>query len=96
MAKDHIGLSVSTMSLSSHFILLFHFICYILIGLVIAKPLSILVLQTHPLTSHHIYMEHLVKGLLHKGHHVHVVSAFETKIKGKLSENLTYVVSKLL
>ncbi|XP_071578946.1 UDP-glycosyltransferase UGT5-like [Temnothorax nylanderi] len=73
------------------------FICYILIGdLVIAsKPLSILVIEPIQSTSHHIWTEHLVKGLLRKGHHVHSISIHETKVKGKLAQNLTYAVFDL-
>jgi len=72
------------------------FVCCIVIGdLVIAsKPLSILLIETVPSTSHHIWTVNLAKGLLRKGHHVHVVSIHETKIKGKLAQNLTYAVSR--
>lgn len=77
-------------------ILLLLLVCCTLMGLATSsKPLSILLIQSLP-TSHHIWAVNLVKGLLRKGHHVHVVSTFETKIEGKLSENLTYAVSKLL
>ncbi|XP_011861649.1 PREDICTED: UDP-glucuronosyltransferase 2B1-like [Vollenhovia emeryi] len=78
--------------MSSCFILSFYFICCISIGLVTSKPLSVLLIQSIPSTSHHIWTEHLVKGLLRKGHHVHTVSVLETKIEGKLAENLTYDV----
>ncbi|XP_071579798.1 UDP-glycosyltransferase UGT5-like [Temnothorax nylanderi] len=57
-----------------------------------SKPLSILVIQHIPSPSHHVWTEHLVKGLLRKGHHVHAVSTHETKVKGKLAQNLTYAV----
>ncbi|XP_024890500.1 UDP-glucuronosyltransferase 2B17-like [Temnothorax curvispinosus] len=57
-----------------------------------SKPLSILVIQHIPSPSHHVWTEHLVKGLLRKGHHVHAVSIHETKVKGKLAQNLTYAV----
>ncbi|TGZ54617.1 Uncharacterized protein DBV15_12568, partial [Temnothorax longispinosus] len=69
-------------------------ICCILMGNLVtaSKPLSILLIQTIPSTSHHVWTEHLVKGLLRKGHHVHAVSIHETKVKGKLAQNLTYVV----
>ncbi|TGZ47946.1 UDP-glucuronosyltransferase 2B19, partial [Temnothorax longispinosus] len=57
-----------------------------------SKPLSILLIENLPSPSHHIWTEHLVKGLLRKGHHVHAVSIRETKVKGKLAQNLTYAV----
>ncbi|XP_077275965.1 UDP-glycosyltransferase UGT5-like isoform X2 [Temnothorax americanus] len=79
----------------SSFILLFYFICCILIGFVTAsKPLSVLLIQALPSISHHIWTEHLVKGLLREGHHVHTVSILETKVESKLAENLTYAVAK--
>lgn len=59
-----------------------------------SRPLSILVLQALPSISHHIWAVNLVKGLLREGHHVHVVSILETKIEGKLAQNLTYAVSR--
>ncbi|XP_077268479.1 UDP-glycosyltransferase UGT5-like isoform X1 [Temnothorax americanus] len=70
------------------------FVCCILIGdfVTASKPMSILVIETIPSTSHHVWTEHLVKGLLRKGHHVHIVSIHETKIKGILGQNLTYAV----
>ncbi|XP_018341764.1 PREDICTED: UDP-glucuronosyltransferase-like [Trachymyrmex septentrionalis] len=34
----------------------------------------------------------LIKGLLRKGHHVHAISTYETNIKDKLAQNLTYDV----
>ncbi|XP_077272157.1 UDP-glycosyltransferase UGT5-like isoform X2 [Temnothorax americanus] len=69
-------------------------VCCILMGDLVteSKPLSILLIETLPSTSHHVWTEHLVKGLLRKGHHVHVVSIHETKVKGKLAQNLTYAV----
>ncbi|XP_071631775.1 UDP-glycosyltransferase UGT5-like isoform X1 [Temnothorax longispinosus] len=69
-------------------------ICCILMGdiVIASKPLSILVVETVPSPSHHVWTEHLVKGLLRKGHHVHAVSILETKVKGKLAQNLTYAV----
>ncbi|XP_024873055.1 UDP-glucuronosyltransferase 1-9-like [Temnothorax curvispinosus] len=69
-------------------------ICCILMGdiVIASKPLSILVVEPVPSPSHHVWTEHLVKGLLRKGHHVHAVSILETKIKGKLAQNLTYAV----
>ncbi|XP_012530233.3 uncharacterized protein LOC105833218 [Monomorium pharaonis] len=77
----------------SYFILLFHLVFCILIGFVTtSKPLSILLLEPIPSTSHHIWAVNLVKGLLRKGHHVHVVSIHEVKIEGKLTQNLTYAV----
>ncbi|XP_071579799.1 UDP-glycosyltransferase UGT5-like [Temnothorax nylanderi] len=57
-----------------------------------SKPLSILLIETIQSPSHHIWTEHLVKGLLRKGHHVHAVSIYETKVKGKLAQNLTYAI----
>ncbi|XP_071625903.1 UDP-glycosyltransferase UGT5-like [Temnothorax longispinosus] len=79
--------------MSSSFILLFYFVCCILIGFVtVSKPLSVLLIQALPSISHHIWTEHLVKGLLREGHHVHTVSILETKIEGKLAENLTYAI----
>ncbi|XP_071652392.1 UDP-glycosyltransferase UGT5-like isoform X2 [Temnothorax longispinosus] len=67
--------------------------CILMSDLVTAsKPLSILVIQNIPLPSHHVWTEYLVKGLLRKGHHVHAVSTHETKVKGKLAQNLTYAV----
>ncbi|XP_011858394.1 PREDICTED: UDP-glucuronosyltransferase 2B1-like [Vollenhovia emeryi] len=47
-------------------------------------------IKSVPAASHHMWTEHLVKGLLRKGHHVHTVSVLETKVEGKLAENLTY------
>ncbi|KAG5317481.1 UDB17 glucuronosyltransferase, partial [Pseudoatta argentina] len=80
-------------NMSSCFILLFHLVCCILISLVTtSKPLSILLIQPLPSPSHHIWTTNLIKGLLRKGHHVHVVSTHETKIKDKLAQNLTYDV----
>ncbi|XP_071579254.1 UDP-glycosyltransferase UGT5-like isoform X2 [Temnothorax nylanderi] len=69
-------------------------VCCILIGDLVtaSKPLSILLIENLPSPSHHIWTEHLVKGLLRKGHHVHAVSIRETKVKGKLAQNLTYAV----
>lgn len=82
--------------MSNFFILLFHFLCCNLIGFVTtSKPLSILLIQPLPSTSHHIWVLNLIKGLLREGHHVHVVSIHETKVEGKLAENLTYAVSRL-
>jgi len=40
--------------------------------------------------------EQRIRGLLRKGHYVHVVSTHETKINDKLAQNLTYDVSKYL
>ncbi|XP_071652394.1 UDP-glycosyltransferase UGT5-like isoform X4 [Temnothorax longispinosus] len=69
--------------------------CILMSDLVTAsKPLSILVIQNIPLPSHHVWTEYLVKGLLRKGHHVHAVSTHETKVKGKLAQNLTYAAAK--
>ncbi|XP_024876444.1 uncharacterized protein LOC112457540 [Temnothorax curvispinosus] len=69
-------------------------VCCILMGDLVkeSKSLSILLIETLPSTSHHVWTEHLVKELLRKGHHVHVVSIHETKVKGKLAQNLTYAV----
>ncbi|XP_071573103.1 UDP-glycosyltransferase UGT5-like [Temnothorax nylanderi] len=79
--------------MSSSFILLFYFVCCALIGFVTAsKPLSVLLIQALPSISHHIWTEHLVKGMLREGHHVHTVSILETKVESKLAENLTYAI----
>ncbi|XP_011705694.1 PREDICTED: UDP-glucuronosyltransferase 1-9-like [Wasmannia auropunctata] len=79
--------------MSSCFILLFSLVCCISISLVAAsKPLSILLIEALPTSSHHIWTVHLIKGLLRKGHHVHAVSIHETKVEGKLAQNLTYSV----
>ncbi|KAG5338448.1 UDB17 glucuronosyltransferase, partial [Acromyrmex heyeri] len=79
--------------MSSYFILLLHLVCCILIGLVTtSKPLSILLLDPVSSLSHHVWTTNLIKGLLRKGHHVHVISTHETKIKDKLAQNLTYDV----
>lgn len=59
-----------------------------------SKPLSILVIENIPSPSHHVWTVNLVEELLRKGHHVHVVSIKETKVKSKLSQNLTYAVSR--
>jgi len=67
----------------------------VLIGLAMAsKPLSILLVEPLMSTSHHLWAMTLVKALLRKGHHVHVVSINEAKIEGQLAQNLTYAVSK--
>ncbi|XP_024870091.1 UDP-glucuronosyltransferase 2B2-like isoform X2 [Temnothorax curvispinosus] len=72
------------------------FVCCILIGDLVtaSKLLSILVIEPIQSTSHHVWTEHLVKGLLRRGHYVHSISIHETKVKGKLAQNLTYAVSK--
>ncbi|KAG5316451.1 UD2C1 glucuronosyltransferase, partial [Acromyrmex insinuator] len=57
-----------------------------------SKTLSILLLEPIPSTSHHVWAENLIKGLLREGHHVHITSIHETKIEGKLAQNLTYAV----
>ena len=81
--------------MSSCFILLLAY-C-ILIGLVTtSKPLSILLIDPVPSLSYHVWTTNLMKGLLRKGHHVHVVSTHETKIKDKLAQNLTYDVSNVM
>ncbi|TGZ53751.1 Uncharacterized protein DBV15_12370 [Temnothorax longispinosus] len=69
-------------------------VCYILMGdpVTASKPLSILLIEPIPSTSHHVWTEHLVKGLLRRGHRVHSMSIHETKVKGKLAQNLTYAV----
>ncbi|TGZ51158.1 UDP-glucuronosyltransferase 2B17 [Temnothorax longispinosus] len=73
--------------------ILFHLVCCILMGLMTSsKPLSILLLQSLPSTSHHIWATNLVKGLLREGHQVHAVSTLKTKVEGKLAQNLTYAV----
>ncbi|XP_036139103.1 UDP-glycosyltransferase UGT5-like [Monomorium pharaonis] len=78
--------------MSYYFILPF-LVCCILIGFVTAsKSLSILVIEPLASSSHHVWTVNLIKGLLRKSHHVHVVSIHETKIDGKLSQNLTSAV----
>jgi len=59
----------------------------------ISSSLSILLVQPTPSTSHHVWTMNLLKGLLSKGHHVHIVSIHEPNIEGKLAENMTYGVS---
>lgn len=59
-----------------------------------SKPLSILVVEPLASPSHHVWTMVLVKGLLRKGHHVHVVSILESKVDNKLAQNLTYDVSR--
>jgi len=61
-----------------------------------SKPLSILFLEPIPSISHHVWAMNLIKGLLRKGHHVHVVSIQETKVDAKLAQNLTYAVSRIM
>ncbi|XP_011699201.1 PREDICTED: UDP-glucuronosyltransferase 1-7-like isoform X2 [Wasmannia auropunctata] len=79
--------------MSSCFILMSSLVCCVLISFVTAsKPLSILVIQPVPITSHHIWVMNLIKELLRKGHHVHVVSIHETEVENKLAQNLTYTV----
>ncbi|GAB1860214.1 UDP-glucuronosyltransferase 1-9-like isoform X1 [Camponotus japonicus] len=56
----------------------------------ISSSLSILLVQPTPSTSHHVWTMNLLKGLLSKGHHVHIVSIHEPNIEGKLAENMTY------
>ncbi|KYM82014.1 UDP-glucuronosyltransferase 2B17 [Atta colombica] len=76
--------------MSSCFILLL-LAYFIVIGLVTtSKPLSILLIDPVPSLSYHVWTTNLMKGLLRKGHHVHVVSTHEIKIKDKLAQNLTY------
>lgn len=58
-----------------------------------SSSLSILLVQPMASTSHHIWTMSLLKGLLRKGHHVHIVDIHEPKIKGKLAQNMTYAVS---
>ena len=60
-----------------------------------SKPLSILLLEPIPLTSHHIWAVKLIKELLRKGHHVHVVSIHKVKIEGKFTQNLIYAVTQI-
>ncbi|XP_011054198.1 PREDICTED: UDP-glucuronosyltransferase 2B31-like [Acromyrmex echinatior] len=75
------------------FTLLFYLVCYILMSFVTtSKALSILLLEPIPSTSHHVWAENLIKGLLREGHHVHITSIHETKIEGKLAQNLTYAI----
>ncbi|EZA59431.1 UDP-glucuronosyltransferase 2B10 [Ooceraea biroi] len=66
----------------------------ILVGLATASTasLSILLVQSITTISHHVWTIPLIKGLLQKGHRVHVVSICETNIKDDLAENLTYAV----
>lgn len=59
----------------------------------VSNSLSILVIEALPSPSHHLWTTNLVKGLLRKGHHVHAVSIYETKVKDTLGQNLTYAVS---
>ncbi|XP_025268342.1 UDP-glucuronosyltransferase 2B19-like [Camponotus floridanus] len=69
------------------------FIYCILMGFAtVSNSLSILVIEALPSPSHHLWTTNLVKGLLRKGHHVHAVSLYETKVKGTLGQNLTYAV----
>jgi len=76
------------------FNLLFYLICCILMCLVTGKPLSILLIEPLLSISHHIWTVNLIKELLRKGHHVHVVSIHETKVDAKLAQNLTFAVSR--
>ncbi|XP_072759090.1 UDP-glucosyltransferase 2-like [Anoplolepis gracilipes] len=69
------------------------FYCILLMGFVaMSSSLKILLLQPLASTSHHIWTMKILKGLLHKGHQVHVVSIHEPNIKGKLAQNMTYAV----
>ncbi|XP_070155000.1 UDP-glucosyltransferase 2-like isoform X1 [Polyergus mexicanus] len=69
------------------------FVYCILMGFVtVSNSLSILLIEALPSPSHHLWTMNLAKGLLRQGHHVHAVSIQETKIKGKLGQNLTYAV----
>ncbi|XP_039314136.1 uncharacterized protein LOC113003822 [Solenopsis invicta] len=71
----------------------FYFVyCFLIAFVTASKPLSILVIEPVVSTSHHIWTVNLIKGLLHKGHHVHAVSVQETKVDDKLAQNLTYAV----
>ncbi|KAG5343789.1 UDB28 glucuronosyltransferase, partial [Acromyrmex charruanus] len=70
--------------MSSYFILLLHLVCCILILVTTSKALSILLIEPFPSPSYHVWTTNLIKELLRKGHHVHVIS------KDKLAQNLTY------
>lgn len=84
-----IALIVSSMMLLKYLL-----IFCALIGLTIAsKPLSILLVEPITSTSHHLWAMTIVKGLLRRGHHVHVVSIHEAKVESQLAQNLTYAVS---
>lgn len=80
--------------MSSYIIVLFYtvFCIFTNIDVIALKPLSILMIETLPSASHHIWTDNLIKGLLHKGHHVHAVSVIKTNVKGKLAQNLTYTI----
>jgi len=85
-----------TITMSSCFILMLLVYCILIGHVTTSKPLSILLIDPVPSLSHHVWTINLMKGLLRKGHHVHVVSTHETKIKDKLAQNLTYDVSKVM
>ncbi|XP_036141129.1 UDP-glycosyltransferase UGT5-like [Monomorium pharaonis] len=75
------------------FILLYYFVCYMLMSFVTAsKPLSILLIEPVASPSHHVWTMALIKELLRKGHHVHAASIYKPKVEGKLAQNLTYTV----
>ncbi|GAB1860215.1 UDP-glucuronosyltransferase 1-9-like isoform X1 [Camponotus japonicus] len=68
------------------------FYCTLMVLVTISNSLSILLLEPILSTSHHIWALNLLKGLLGKGHHVHIVSIHEPDIKGKLAQNMTYAI----
>ncbi|XP_072759092.1 UDP-glycosyltransferase UGT5-like [Anoplolepis gracilipes] len=69
------------------------FYCIFVMGMTtMSSSLKILLLQPVASTSHHIWTMNLLKGLLHKGHQVHMVDILEPTIKGKLAQNMTYTV----
>ncbi|GAB1860212.1 UDP-glucuronosyltransferase 1-9-like isoform X1 [Camponotus japonicus] len=68
------------------------FYCTLIGFATVSNSLSILLLQLIPTTSHHVWTVNLLKGLLSKGHHVHIVSIHEPNIKGKLAQNMTYAI----
>ncbi|XP_070154423.1 UDP-glucosyltransferase 2-like [Polyergus mexicanus] len=68
------------------------FYCTLMGLATMSNSLSILLIQPVSSTSHHVWTISLLKGLLHNGHHVHIVSIHEPNIKGKLAQNMTYAV----
>ncbi|XP_032676826.1 UDP-glucuronosyltransferase 2B31-like isoform X2 [Odontomachus brunneus] len=78
---------VSTML---RYLLLLHCIS---IGFTITlNPLSILMVQPLASTSHHVWTMPLLRDLLRKGHHVHIISIHEADVEDKLVQNLTSIV----
>ncbi|XP_025268314.1 UDP-glucuronosyltransferase 2B31-like [Camponotus floridanus] len=74
----------------------FIFYCTLMGLATISSSLSILLVQPIPSTSHHVWTMNLLKGLLSKGHHVHIVSIHEPNIKSKLAENMTYGIFDIM